>query len=221
MRQFSRTCVIGWLASMPAVGLCGSWDITQNINLSNNLMLLQENASNSIQAGNYINLNDSISNASQSVALGSHSVSLKQDHATSSKQALNYLSSPAITDSQQTISGVTNFSLTQLYGSGNLQAGNLIENSQNASGHHTQTITATSATLSQQDGYITPSPNVQAGNAAINVAGTLTQTFVANSLTASFSNPSGTSYGQNNYQAANYVKIGDGVGIGTTVLAPP
>lgn len=221
MRHVSRIGFIGWLASMPAIGLCGSWDtITQDINLSSNLTLLQTNTSNSIQAGNYINLNDSISDASQSVTLDSHSVSLTQDHATASKQALNYLSSPDISNSQQEISGITNFSLTQLYGSGNLQAGNLLENSQSG-GTHTQTVSAKTATLSQENGNIVASPNTQAGNIAMNVAGTLTQTFVADSLTASFSNPSATTYGQNPYQAANYVKIGNSVSIDQTVLAPP
>lgn len=220
MRYCSRIGFIGWLALMPAMGLCGSWDITQDINLSSNLTLLQENASNSIQAGNYINLNDSISDASQTVTLDSDSVSLTQDHATASKQALNYLSSPAISNSQQTISGVTNFSLTQIYGSGNLQAGNLLENSQSG-GLHTQTVSATSATLAQENGNLVAIPNVQAGNAAINVTGTLNQKFVAGSLTASFTSPAGTSTGQTNYQAANYVKIGDSVGINPTILPPP
>lgn len=220
MKMMTQFHLSIWLVLLPAIGTCGSWEIVQSINLDDNLTLLQENTSHSSQAGNYINLNDNISNASQSVTLASKSVSLTQNGGTHNKQSLNYLAAPNATTSNQSISNVSDFVLLQSYGSSNLQAGNLIED---ATGNHTQSVTTGTATFSQTYGNILPGAstrNIQAGNAAIDVTGTLTQTFTAGSLTTNFITLLDNLHGENNYQAANYVRTDGSITTSTYTLPP-
>lgn len=179
------------------------WSITQEVSVTSNTSILQEDSSDSVQAFNSINLDSTsgvVTEANQSLTMGGHDLTLTQVGGNSNKQAVNIIASGKIIEANQTLSGAGSITLSQSAGMNNLQVVNAAITSGSGSQIDTlnQSVTADSFTFSHQGGG---SSNIQAGNyieadATNPIDYSLTQNFTVNTLNY-------VQDGTNNIQAGN------------------
>lgn len=198
-------CLVSGYLLLPAMTYADSWSLTQTVTINSAMTLSQTNTNNAIVGANVIRLDSStgvVTTANQAMTTNGNDLTLSQDGASSSHQAVNYLSAAHIDSASQTVSQVDQVLFEQKNGStNNIQGLNLALGT--GSGIQidalTQTVSANSVTF---DGA--GSGNIQAGNyiqadAVSTVAGNVVQDFNVSGVVSYIQT------GTNNLQAGNVV----------------
>jgi hypothetical protein len=199
------------------VACADSWEVSQALTVSNNIILTQTGGSNSTQAINAVNLGSSSSvRGSQTVTATGHDITLSQDGSgTNNTQAANLIIAGTIgTGTANSMTQSISAANVTLDGSGsnNTQALNMAKAT--TTGGLSQTITLSgSATFTLPSGS---SNNIQAGNYlnTDDINGDISQVFEGTSGNTSIAY---TDSGTNNLQAGNVLIRKNGGSLSGTV----
>ena len=211
------TLLFGSCLMTATVACADSWEVSQALTVSNNIILTQTGGSNSTQAINAVNLGSSSSvRGSQTVTATGHNITLSQDGSgTNNTQAANLIIAGTIgTGTANSMTQNISAANVTLGGSGsnNTQALNMAKAT--TTGGLSQTITLSgSATFTLPSGS---SDNTQAGNYlnTDNINGDISQIFEGTSGNTSIAYTDG---GTSNLQAGNVLIRKNGGSLSGTV----
>ena len=180
-----------------------SWTVIQETTITMNQLSLTQNATKaSTQAVNHINLNmtNGEIRGTQTFNGSGKNIVLVQNSTTNSRQTINGISAATVTFATQTVTA-NSISFNQNDGTGNIQAGNLIQTDSFTAGGINQSLNANTINF-KVDGSEAQdlTNNIQAANVIITGSGDssgVTQTVTATTVTPS----------SNSLQALNYFKV--------------
>lgn len=211
------TLLFGSCLMTATVACADSWEVSQALTVSNNIILTQTGGSNSTQAINAVNLGSSSSvRGSQTVTATGHNITLSQDGSgTNNTQAANLIIAGTIG------TGTAN-SMTQNISAANVTLGGSGSNNTQALNMAKATTTdglSQTVTLSGSATFTLPSGssnNIQAGNYlnTDNINGDISQVFTE---TSGNNNVTYSDGGTNNLQAGNVLIRKDGGSLSGTV----